>query len=47
MTFVTRGIFLSRGTDIATCHNRDLIVPTKKKFAKKKTKKLKKLESDT
>jgi len=32
MTVVTRGIILPRGTDIATCQNRDLTRGNKKKF---------------
>jgi len=57
MRVVTRGIILSRGTDIATCQNRDLTRGSKKilqkklkkilNFFKKIKKKLKKRESDT
>jgi len=35
MTFVTRGIILPRGTNIATCHNRDLTRGNKKKMQKR------------
>jgi len=44
MTFATRGIILSRDTNIATCHNKDLTCGNKKILQKKK---LKNLESDT
>jgi len=51
MIVVTRGIILPRGTNIATCQNRDLTRDNKKNLQKKKykknIKKLKKRESDT
>jgi len=40
MTVVTRGIILSRGTDIATCQNRNL-TRGNKKILQKKLKKIK------
>jgi len=45
MTFVTRDIILPRGTNIATCHNRDLTRGNKFFLNNKKT--LKKPKSDT
>jgi len=54
MTVVTRGIILSRDTDIAICQNRDLtrgntknLQKKLKKLKEKFKKKLKKRESDT
>ena len=46
MTFDTCGILLPCGTDIATCHNRDL-TRGNNFFAKKELKKLKKPKSNT
>jgi len=47
MTFATHDIILPRGTDIVTCHKRDLTHGNKNIFAKNKNKKIKKPESDT
>jgi len=41
MKIATRGIILPRGTDTATCHNRDL-TRDNKKILQKKNKKIKK-----